>query len=423
MNATNLDPLTGLLTRAAFQLAVEDALREGAAGVGIILIDIDEFIGFNSVLGRAAGDAALIELARRVAREVGENGLVARFADDEFAVLIQQTTPVDLADLARLCRGVVRQSIEGRYLLLTASVGTAIFPADATQGWELINQASVAQFVAKSSGRDRVVTAKPLLRTQIEKSVRDGIVERQFGLNYQPIATLGDQPRLAGVEAYLRWHHPTRGLIFPAKFLPLLEDPRLACLLGQTAINSAVAQARLWMSRRFDFGRITLNVSMHQLRGDALLADVQTALGRNTVPASRLALDLPTDIYSMVDRQYVVARLNALRSMGVSLAVESGPAKQFDLGLLKRLPITCVRLHRTFANALSPLEFNKLINAIRADGLLIIAEGIETAEQRDDLAAAGCDCAQGWGIGRSMPAPKIMAFAERLTLDYARQVA
>ncbi len=423
MTTADSDPLTGLPRREAFQTAVAAALRVPDAIVGVVLIDIDEFAGFNGVLGRATGDAALVELARRVVREVGKDALVARFAEDEFAVMLRDTGPAALRELAQLCLGVVRQPMSGRHLLLTASIGTAIAPTNASEGWELLNQAAVAQFVAKSSGRDRVVAAKPLLRSQIERSVCDGIAEGRFGLNYQPIVTLGETPRLAGVEAYLRWHHPTRGLLFPAKFLPLLEDPRLACLIGRTAIEAAAVQARRWIGQRVDFGRITLNLSLHQLREDALVEDIESSFGRAKVALAKLALDLPGDVYMLASDVAVRARLDRLRAAGATFAVDSGPAAGFDLAALQRLPIDCLRLHRTFADGLSPIEFNRITLAARSAGIVLIAEGVETVEQRDALAAAGCDCAQGWGLGRSMPAAKIGPYIDRLTVDPVRKAA
>jgi len=415
MSVPDVDRLTGLITRLGFQVAVAAALRKRDAAVGLILIDIDEFAGFNGVLGRAAGNAALIELARRITHEMGRDALIARFADDEFAVLLHDTDAATLRDLARLCLGVVRQPLKGGALLMTASVGTALSPIDATEGWELINQAAVAQFLAKSAGRDRVVAAKPLLRKQIERSVHEGIAERRFGLNYQPIITLGDQTRLAGVEAFLRWHHPTRGLIFPAKFLPILEDPRMALILGEDALRSAAEQACTWIKRRFDFGRITLNVSMHQLRSETLPDDVSAIFARENVPHSRLSLDLPTDVFTLTAQPDAVARIDRLHALGVTLTVDAGAAEAFDLDVLRALPIASIRLRRGFADDLSPLAFNRLMRSVHEAGLTTIAEGVETVEQRDMLAAAGCDMAQGWSIGRPMPPARIATFAERLT--------
>ena len=254
----------------------------------MILIDLDRFADFNAVTGQAVGNSVLVELARRLVLEVGSRGTVARIDGDEFAVLLTPCTAADVRELAQLALGAVRQPVKGCSVTLTASIGTAIAPEDAAVGWELLNLAAIAQFVAKSAGRDRQAAAKPLMRAQIEKSVREGIASGSFGLNYQPIVTLADPPQLVGLEAFLRWHHPTRGLIVPGNFLPVLEDARLARLLGEAALREAATQARKWLDARLAFGRISLNVSMHQLREGDLAREIQTIFAARAVPVTTL---------------------------------------------------------------------------------------------------------------------------------------
>ncbi len=417
------DSLTGLPGRGAFFALVAEALARSEETVGVILIDIDGFGGVNAVLSAQMGDKVLIELATRLVREVGEKATVARYGGDEFAVVMAGCTAATLRELAQSCLAVVRQPLPGVQLLLTASVGTAIGPKDAAEEWELINFAGLAQFVAKTAGRDRVVAAKPLMRKQIERSVRDGVASGAFGFAYQPIVTLQGSPRLVGLEGFLRWHHPSRGLIFPGSFLPLLEDARMARLLATFALGEVAAQARLWLDRQLDIGQVALNLSAHQLREGGLVREIESALAERRVPLTMIALELPSDAYLLPDLASLRATLETLRARGITVTVDSGPSASFDLAALQRLPIDCIKLGRTFDKDPSVARTANIIQAIHAADLIVGAEGVETVEQHDLLASAGCDRAQGWRIGRPMPAGKLPAFITRLDVASAREAA
>jgi len=374
MPDTPHDPLTGLPGRAEFHVALAAALTSPNAEIGILLVGIDDFGNVRKMLGHAVGDAVLKSIGERLAKEAGDAAMVARTGDTEFALLVP--------------------GIEAN-----------------------AHCADVAQFVARSTGRDRALSSKPSLRTQIERSVRDCIAMGNFSLHYQPIVTFAEPTRLDGLEGFLRWHHPTRGLIFAGDFRPVLEEPKAARMIGSAALTEAVHQLRRWTDTGVEVGRVSLNISAVQLREGDLADEVLALLAKRGVKPDRLALELPEDIYLEPDLAPIRVALERLRDVGVRLAVDGWAQGALDLDELKRLPIEELKLDRAFVQAVANADdLGRIIGAAHAAGVMVTAEGVETTEECERLRDLGCDRAQGWLIGRPMAAIKLPAFLQKLAI-------
>ena len=331
-----------------------------------------------------------------------------------------------LREYGQQCCRIVRQpdAATGAGLSLTASIGSAQSPSDADTAWELMHRAGVAQFCAKSSGRDRALSFKRSLSAQIETRVAACVREGNFSLHYQPIVTLTEPPRLAGFEAFLRWRHPARGLIFPADFHAVLEEPRIARLLGTAALVEAIAQVRRWIDAGIAFGRVGLNLSTVQLREEDLASEILALFATHRVAPDRLSLELPEDIYLLADLGPVRATLERLRAAGVHLAVDGWAQGEFGFEALLGLPIQELKLDRALVQ--DPAAEDRLAHTIaraRTLGVTVTAEGVETALQRQRLADLGCGQAQGWRIGRPMAAARVPAFVARLAGEEAKLAA
>ena len=421
--ADSADALTGLPGRAAFHAELAARFR-GERDCAVIVIDIDSFGAFDRARGSDGGDAMLKSLATRLPAAVGPDCFAARVDGDEFAFIVGETDPARLLELGQACMATVRASVpESGGLGLTASIGMAAAPADADEAWALVHAAHVAQFVAKSTGGNRALSAKPTLSAQIEKSVREGIAMGGFSLNYQPIVSLAPDGRLCGFEAFLRWHHPTRGLIFPADFRAVLEEPRAARAIGSEALTQAVYQLRRWKDAGVEVGGVSLNVSMVQLRDGDFAGEVLERLKARSVPGSRLTLELPEDIYLTPDLVPIRASLDRLVEAGVRLAVDGWAQGALAFEDLKRLPIEEMKLDRAFVSAADPAQLRAIVDSARGVSLSVTAEGVETADQAAMLAAVGCGRAQGWYFGRPMPSAKVPVFVTKYADGGARKAA
>ena len=413
------DPLTGLPGRAAFHARLSAHCERLAPGsqLGLLLVDIDMLRLVNDTFGRDAGDTFLREFASKLAAAVGDEGTVARIEGDEFAVLLPHLTDADeLAAWARRLCQLIRATCGANdsEVSLSASVGAAIAPDDAANAWALIQCADIAQFCAKSSGRDRALRYRPSLRAQLETRVQACAASGNFGLNYQPIVTIGGQPKLVGLECFLRWRHPTRGLLFPGDFRPVLEDGRVALVVGASVLDEATQQMRRWLDQGVAFGRVAVNVSAVQLRTADFVEQLLARLARHRINAGRLSLEISEDIYLADDIAAIARTLDRLRAAGVSLFVDGWAGGGASLETLRRLPIHGLKLDRILVQTLATEPLRALIAEARDMGVMVVAEGVETHDQLARLSSMGCPEAQGYLIARPMPAAKVPMFVQRL---------
>ncbi|WP_293866160.1 EAL domain-containing protein [uncultured Alsobacter sp.] len=394
------DQLTGLPNRNQF---IEALARPGALlGATLALVDVDNFKVVNDTMGHAAGDIVLWALADRLTRTAGKDCLVARLDGDEFAVLGR----VDEKDLARRLLEAFEHPIDasGRRFALTASIGTASF-VDTVSADEATRQATLALTEAKASGAERArhydaeLDARERERATLEKELAEALRQGQFMLHYQP-QVASDGRALMGAEALLRWHHPERGLVSPALFVPVLESTGLIVDVGAWVLRQACRDATSWPEHL----RVAVNVSVPQIAGGDLAQLVAAVLAETGLAPSRLDLELTESLFAH-DIGSLRDELSAIRALGVGLALDDFGTGYSSLGYLRRFPFTKVKLDRTFVTELphdrQSVAIVQAVVAMSASlDLSVVAEGVETAEQFDAVRLLGCNQVQGYLTGR-----------------------
>ena len=417
----NFDILTGLANRGRFFRHVEEALARPLAAA-VVMIDLDGFKDVNDTLGHAVGDGILREVAQRLAALGGADDTVARIGGDEFAVLLPEVADLDRASAvaAAVSAGIARPIlIDGQEVRVAASCGVALAPLHTQDPLELLGDADLALFKAKSTGRGRAVVFEPALRMEaaarrlygmeIHRAVNQG----EFLLFYQPQVRLNDGA-LTGAEALIRWRHPTRGLLAPAAFLDALEAGPLTATVGSWVLDQACAQTALW--RRcgaVDF-RIGVNLFGAQFRVGDLAEEVIATLDRHGLPPTALELEITENI--VLDHDDVVLdKLRRLRDRGVGISFDDFGTGFASLSLLKRYPLTRIKIDRSFVTGMLTSKkdasvIRAVIEIARDFDLETIAEGIEAEAERASLLRLGCDQGQGHLFGQALPA---YTFAER----------
>jgi len=408
------DGLTGLPNRALLYERAAAAIS-GDGMPAIVMIDLDGFKDVNDTLGHAVGDAILRETARRLASCTAASDTAARIGGDEFAILIADCSDSlrlgALPDIliAEIARPIL---VDGHEVRVAASCGLAIAPAHGETVDELIGSADLALFQAKTGGRGRSFLFVPALRAEaVARRMYDAELHRavergELELHYQPQFALADG-RLTGAEALLRWRHPQRGLLQPAAFLPVLDGGPLAVTVGNWVIDIACAQAAAWRATHPDF-RIAVNLFAAQFRTDDLLESVDAALQAHRLPGGALELEITENI--VLDQEDIVLpQLAAARTLGVGLAFDDFGTGYASLNVLKSYPISHIKIDKSFTQAITSSPSDRAIVASLIDlahqlGLGVIAEGIETVAQWDELAVRGCEEGQGYLSGKPVPA-------------------
>lgn len=412
----NFDALTGLANRGRFFRLVEEALARSQA-LAVIMVDLDGFKDVNDTLGNAIGDGILREAAHRLESAVEIEDTVARIGGDEFAILLsgvgdlQQALALSAAINESLARPIV---IDGQEIHITASCGVALAPLHTQNPVELLGNADLALCRAKTKGRGRSVVYEPSLRLEaaarrlygmeIHRAVKAG----EFLLVYQPQVRLNDGA-LMGAEALLRWHHPERGLLGPAAFLPALERGPLAATVGSWVLDQACAQAAAWRRSGMLSFRMGVNLFGAQFRVGDLAAEVIEALERHGLPPSALELEITENIVLDHD-DIMLDKLRQLRDYGVGIAFDDFGTGFGSLSLLKRYPITRIKIDRSFIEGMMTSKkdasvVRAILDIARAFDLETIAEGVEGEAEGDSLLRQGCQEGQGYLFGKPMLAP------------------
>ncbi|MGD0106857.1 MAG: EAL domain-containing protein [Rhodopila sp.] len=412
------DPLTGLANREMFEQQLYRALAlsdRTTIGVALIYIDLDRFDSINESWGHRAGEQILIQTARRLSGIVRDTDTVARIGRDEF-VIIQALTeqPADTAALPEriMAEMALPFSLDDQPVVLTASVGVALYPADGIMAQELIKNALLAVRQAKSDGRGRwryfEAGMDLLLRTKrsLEHDLRMGLKQHQFSLNYQPFVDTATV-EVVGYEALMRWDHPERGRIPPTDFIPLAEECGLIVPIGSWVLTTACAEAMSWDQPLI----VSVNLSPAQFVQPGIENTVAEVLRQTGLPPSRLELEI-TEGTLMDDTQNALRILKALKELGVKLAMDDFGTGYSSLSYLRKFPFDKIKIDRSFISDVEDdSEAETIVQAIiamsRSLRLTVTAEGVETKQQLAMLRALGCNYVQGYLLGRPRPASQL----------------
>lgn len=404
------DFLTGLASRAKFEAELEAAFSANEP-VSVILIDLDRFKAVNDTLGHAAGDMLLKRVGQRLRSSIRSGDVAARFGGDEFAVLIRShATREDLTGMAARIIEVMRRSflIEGQLTHVGASIGIATMPGDGGAAQELMRSADLALYESKSTGGgratfyERTLLEKEQVRRNGEMELRRALALRQFEVHYQPQMDIAG--KLVGFEALIRWRHPERGLVAPLTFLPVVEKVGMMAQVGEWVLRTACTEAMKWPE---DI-RIAVNVAPSQLGSDEFVDRVRGILEATGLPGHRLELEI-TEESLTGDPVAVGARLQELRSLGISLAIDDFGTGYASMSQLATFPFDKIKIDRSLAGT-TPREraLIKAITQLGGDlGLSTLAEGVESEDQMLQLHRDGCDFLQGYHLGRPMPAEEV----------------
>lgn len=429
----HLDALTGLPNRSYL---IDRLLEATTAEAGtLLLVDLHGFRDINDSLGHSIGDLLLSETAERLRHRLGRAALIARLGADEFAVLLPGCT--DRGHAAAQA-DEIRQALQPPYALegeavhVGVHIGIAICPAHGTGAEELLSNANLALQRAKTSIGSAHQFYTPNLRRaatmrrSLEAELRQALCQSQFELFYQPQIRMSDRS-IVGAEALLRWNHPQRGLLAPGEFISVLESSHLAADVGEWVLDTACAQGAVWRRMGRDDFRIGVNLFEAQFNGDRLVTRVENTLIKNNLPAQALELEITENIMLRHDESIIVP-LREMCAWGAGIAFDDYGTGFASLSLLKRYPVTRLKIDRTFVrNLCTDKEDAAIVQAIvylgRNFDLGIIAEGVETDAQEQALKMYGCTEAQGYLYSRPVPAEALTQLILPREQDAERTVA
>ena len=437
LHAAQHDFLTGLPNRLLLTdrlcQAIALAKRHGGQ-IAVMFMDLDGFKHINDSLGHPIGDKLLQSVAHRLQAEVRRPDTVSRQGGDEFVLLLQEVdVPEDAAITAKRVLEAVAEahSIDGHDLFITASIGVSLYPEDGTDAETLMKNADTAMYQAKDTGRQRCKFFKPEMnisaveRQSVEEDLRYALERREFTLDYQPKVDIGTG-MIMGVEALLRWMHPTRGSIPPLCFIRVAEESGMILPIGAWALREACKQGRSWVDQGLPPITVAVNVSAVQFRDEHFLDGIFSALRETGLDPGCLELEL-TESVLMRQPELAVATLKKLRGRGVVVSVDDFGTGYSSLSYLKKLPLDILKIDQSFVHQLSrnpdaAAIAIAIISMGQSLNLRIIAEGDETADDLAFLKAHGCQEAQGYYFSRPVPAGEIVQMLKQQSLCPAIQL-
>jgi len=419
------DGLTGLPNRVLFLSRLEQAVSRSLRGEGcaVLCLDLDHFKAVNDTLGHPAGDGLLRAVTARLLADVRETDTVARLGGDEFAIVQSQVeTPEEVLALGeRLIERLgAPYLIDGHQIVIGASIGIAMAPADGRDPVELLKHADLALYLAKTEGRGRYRCFEPEMdarmqaRRALETDMREALRLGQFEIFYQPLLTLSDN-KVSGFEALVRWRHPERGLVPPGDFIPLAEEIGLILPIGDWVLRRACHDAAGWPAA----AKVAVNLSPAQFAKRNLVEDVADALADAGLAPERLELEI-TETVMLEDTEQTLAVLHRLRALGVRIAMDDFGTGYSSLSYLRRFPFDKVKIDRSFIQGLgeSSGDSEAIVGAVtelcRTLGMATVAEGVETEAQLDSLRRGHCSEVQGYLFSRPQPASEVPAMLRRL---------
>ena len=417
------DPTTGLPNRELLSDRIAHALaghRPGEdASIAVILLDLDRFKVVNETLGHVAGDRLLMAVGQRLVASLRPGDTVARFGGDEYALVLDPVA--DAAEAHRIAERITHElgepfPLNGRDWFLTASIGIALATPGRGSPDDLLREAEIAMVRAKGDAGQRHFLFEPsmsdqtLERLDLENDLRRALDREELRVHYQPIVSLVSGA-VAGLEALVRWQHPTRGLVPPLAFIPMAEETGLIVPLGRWVLDAACRQAAIWNATGAAKGTpplfVSVNLSARQFTQSDLVEDVRQTLAHSGLEADALELEI-TESVLMDQSEAGIRALRDLRGLGVRLVLDDFGTGYSSLSYLKHLPLDTIKIDRTFVAGIEETADRSIVEAVIALahglGIGVVAEGIETEEQADRLRELGCDLGQGYLFSRPVPA-------------------
>jgi diguanylate cyclase (GGDEF)-like protein/PAS domain S-box-containing protein len=417
------DTLTGLANRSLLVDRIESALNYsgGRASVWVAALDLDHFKFVNDTLGHEAGDRLLQAAGARIAGAVERSDTVARTGGDEFVLVLPgRSNEAGASGTVRAVLAALAHplTLDGHELVLTCSAGVAGFPSDGNDAATLIQHAEVAMYRAKESGRNTVQFYTPSMnarardRMALEVALRNALSHNEFELYYQPQVDLLTGS-VVGVEALIRWRHPSMGMVRPDRFINLAEETGLIVPIGAWVLRTACRQHRDWQHAGYGPLRVGVNLSARQFAEPGLVREIARVLEETGMPAGSLEIEI-TESLVMEDVEGAIRTMRALKRMGVKLSIDDFGTGYSSLSYLRRFPVDVLKIDRSFVRDIAFSEddaamVSAIIELARGLRMRVIAEGVETEAQLDYLKRRGCDEVQGHVYGKAEPGPTVSA--------------
>ncbi len=412
------DPLTGLPNRVLFRDRMEQAMAQAqrhGRQVVLMMLDLDRFKNINDTFGHGVGDELLGAAAERLKSCVRKSDTVARLGGDEFLIVL--AGDIEIPGAARVAQKIIETmsgsfTVGGRKLFITASMGIALYPTDGTEVARLLQNADTALYHVKQQGKNgfQFFSAEMNLRVmeklELELDLRAALERKEFILHYQPIMDI-QTTKIVCAEALLRWKHPRRGLLEPAKFIPLAEETGLIIPIGEWVLRTACSQIRALQEIGLSAFPVAVNLSSRQLRQEQLAETILSLLKETRLSPKWLELEL-TESVADDDAESTRETFSALRKSGISISIDDFGTGYSSLSYLKRFPVDKIKIDRSFVkDIVSDNDDSAIVKAIvsvaHSLDIRVVAEGVETDEQLSVLREHGCDEWQGFGFLRPMP--------------------
>ncbi|CAK0740081.1 diguanylate cyclase [Azospirillaceae bacterium] len=391
-----------------------------------MFIDLDRFKVVNDSLGHDVGDNLLIEVSNRLSNRLRKSDTIARLGGDEFVVVLSNITST--GDVAEVSEDIIESFstpilIADHEMRVSASIGIAMFPRDGDDVRVLMRNADTAMYGAKSGGRntfrffDPIMNAEMVERLTLEEALRRALHNKEFSLYYQPKIDIHTGV-LSGVEALIRWHSPERGLVAPNLFIPLAEETGLILEIGNWVLEEAFRQTKQWIEQGLTPVSVAINVSAGQFLDPNFTGKVSQLLASHALDPALIQIEL-TETTVMSDPVHTVEHLLGLRKLGIGVAVDDFGTGYSSLSYLKRLPLTTIKIDRSFVSGVDQDSDNAaIVDAIlglaESLSLSVVAEGIETEGEEYHLINAGCVIAQGFRYSKPLPAKDFERWLETL---------
>ncbi|MEN8727671.1 MAG: EAL domain-containing protein, partial [Sulfurovum sp.] len=406
----NHDSLTGLANRALFSVRLNQGIKKAIKqqkGLALFFIDLDKFKEINDSLGHDVGDRVLKIVAGILESSIRKGDTLARLAGDEFTIIMEDLIYTqDATNLGHDILNIFSEPIhvDNHVLYITCSIGISLYPKDADNEKDLLKYADTAMYRAKESGRNNFQFYRPdmtklaLEQMSMKTSLRQAIDNEEFLIHYQPQVNLSTN-KLVGIEALIRWQHPTKGLLTPKKFIALAEETGMILEMDQWVMHTTMKQVLKWHNDGLDPGVLALNISMQQLESSNFIYDIQNNMKTYGFKPEWLELEI-TEGHMMKNAIEIINKLKQVSNLGINISIDDFGTGYSSLSLLKRLPINKLKIDKSFIEDIPEDEediaiINSIIALAKSLNLDLIAEGIETVEQVNFLMSKNCMCVQG----------------------------